>query len=126
MSYKHDYGTVVHAMTATAIGAAKALNKSSGYGISGFQAGAVMWEFIKRWGMVDEGPLRLVSYREMLYPQHCNKFEKLISKDTWDWLQEEARTNLAVHGGSADSVTEHWQKIADGEVPFGYEVEEDY
>ena len=72
--YEHDYGTVCHAMAAVAVQAAKAFNDSEQGGITGFQAGAVMWEFIKRF-MHLEGPMRLVQYNDMLYPQY---FEKLL------------------------------------------------
>lgn len=47
--YTHDYGTICHALTACAIGAAYAGDKSKQGGITGFQAGCIMWDFIRHW-----------------------------------------------------------------------------
>lgn len=47
--YNHDYGTVCHALAAGAVATAWAMNAHDNGGITGFQAGAVMWEFIKGW-----------------------------------------------------------------------------
>ena len=47
--YGHDYGTICHAIAAGAIGAAYALERSPQGGITGFQAGCIMWCFIRHW-----------------------------------------------------------------------------
>ena len=47
--YGHDYGTICHAMAAGALATMRAMDKTPQGGITGFQAGAIMWEFIKRW-----------------------------------------------------------------------------
>src|SRR5699024_9417415 len=46
--YIHDYGTVCHAMAAVGLAAMFAFNNSEGArgGITGFQAGHVMWQVI--------------------------------------------------------------------------------
>lgn len=46
--YVHDYGTVCHAMAAVGLAAMFAFNNSNGAsgGITGFQAGFVMWNII--------------------------------------------------------------------------------
>ena len=49
MEHDHDYGTVCHAIALSAVATAWAANKTAQGGITGFQAGAVMWEFIKNW-----------------------------------------------------------------------------
>ncbi len=90
--YHHDYGTICHALAASAIAAARAANKTDVGGISGFQAGCVMWEFIKNWMSLD-GPLRLIKYEEMLYPQYAHKFEKFITPEIMKLLQEKAKEN---------------------------------
>jgi hypothetical protein len=87
--YTHDYGTICHAVTAAAIGAAKAMDRTEQGGITGFQAGAIMWEFIKKW-MLKEPPLRLLEMREMCYPQYEDRFNE-ISEDTWKLIQERAQ-----------------------------------
>jgi len=123
--YEHDYGTICHALAAAAVGACWAMNSSPAGGITGFQAGAVMWEFIKRWMRHDKEPMRLVNYSDLLYPQYAYKFAPTISPDVWQWTQEQARELLAednkhTHG----DVLAHWHSIADGKVPFGLSVAE--
>jgi len=127
--YNHDYGTICHALTASALAAINAMNRTSQGGITGFQAGAVMWRFIREWGMdLKDKPLRLVNYSNMLYPQYDYHFEKTINSNTWKWLQAEAKKNLdgdnMCHHASPNVIA-HWQSIVDGKVPFGYAVKED-
>lgn len=122
--YRHDYGTVCHAMAAAALGATWAMDHAPGGGITGFQAGAVMWQFIHHW-MGDNGPMRLVKFDEMLYPQHAARFDKVISKNTFKYLQEEAAKKLVQPDPQTHpAVLAHWQSIANGVVPFGYKIEE--
>ena len=119
--YEHDYGTICHAIAASAIATAWAMNHGPQGGITGFQAGAIMWEFIKHWGHL-EGPARLQDFEKMLYPQYEEHFNS-IDKDTFEYLQKKAAENLAEEKGS-DSIREHWQSIVDGKVPFGYVISE--
>ena len=88
--YDHDYGTLCHAVAAAALAAAHAVNHSPTGGITGFQAEGVMWQFVVKWLYLGGEPLRLVHYREMLYPQYDTKFAKTITSETWRWLQAEA------------------------------------
>lgn len=126
--YKHDYGTICHAVTAAAIGAAWSIDHSPEGGITGFQAGCIMWEFIRKW-MDKQGPLRLVDFDDMLYPQYDHKFQKTIDSDTWEWLQEQAKVRMydceISNSSASKSVRDHWQSIMDGKVPFGYTVKDD-
>jgi len=122
-AYTHDYGTIVHAHAAIAVQAARLMNKQSQGGITGFQAGAVMWEFMRNW-MHLEGPLKLTNFKDMLYPQNEEKFSKTLSKETWEYLQAEAKKLMSQDMKHANlMVAAHWQRIANGEVPFGYSVE---
>jgi len=123
--YEHDYGTICHAITAAAIAAAYAVDKTEQGGITGFQAGAIMWEFIIHWMHYEDQPLSLVKYEEMLYPQYRDRF-RTVSADTWKWLQEKAQENLDNAAGSmvlSSAVVEHWKLIVEGIVPFGYTVQ---
>ena len=121
--YGHDYGTICHAVAAGAVAAAWAVEHSPAGGITGFQAGCVMWEFIRHWqNSGTHKPLRLVDYENMLYPQYDHAFEKTISPDTWKHLQRKARELLADRSSAASSVVNHWRSIADGTPPFGYRV----
>lgn len=119
--YEHDYGTICHACAAAAVAAASSVNHAPCGGITGFQAGAVMWEFMRAWNGV-EAPAWLLKGENLLYPQYEDDFTG-ISKDTWKWLQEEAKKRLGkqdknVHG----RIAEHWALIADGRVPFGLRI----
>lgn len=125
--YGHDYGTICHAIAASAIAAATAVNATPAGGITGFQAGAVFWEFYRHWhAMNPDAPARLLRYENMLYPQYEHAFEKIISAETWKWLQEEAQKNLEKEKEYvSNKVRTHWQSIVNGQVPFGYIVKED-
>jgi hypothetical protein len=93
--YSHDYGTICHALAAGAIATAWAMNKTPTGGITGFQAGAVMWEFIRNWNYSsNKTGLKIVDYDNMLYPQYNYKFNKTISSDTWKSLQKEAAEQI--------------------------------
>ena len=121
-SYEHDYGTACHAIAACAL--ASTWLGSHIEGITGFQAGFVMWDFIRHW--VKEGNkcgMKLVDYDDFLFPQYEDKFGKTISEETWESIQEAAKNNLENDDGFVcGAVRQHWKGIVDGVVPFGYKV----
>lgn len=125
--YEHDYGTICHALAAGAIATMKAMNKTPQGGITGFQAGAIMWEFIKNW-MHFDGPMRLLTYKDMLYPLNEDTY-MTISKDTHEWLIKEAKDRLSLSKEEnefiSQNIRDHWEKIAAGEVPFGYKLKDE-
>lgn len=126
--YVHDYGTVCHAVSACALAAAWAANRSEGArgGITGFQAGFTLFDFIFQWQYPsNKTGLRIINYDDMLYPQYQYKFEKTIGKSTWESLQKEAKTRLEERGRLADRVKAHLESIVNGSVPFGYIVGDD-
>lgn len=126
--YEHDYGTVCHAISACAIAAAWAANRMDGAcgGITGFQSGFVMWDFIRQWEYTgNKTSLRIIDWDNMLYPQYEHKFDKTISKSLWGKIQEQAKENLKNTPNAVESVVEHWQSIVEGKVPFGYKVIDD-
>ena len=128
--YYHDYGTVCHAISACAIAAAYAADNSDNGGITGFQAGCIMWDFIHQWMYSgNKCGMKIVDYDNMLYPQYEYKYEKTISSNTWQSIQKEAKKNLDdYHSGTsiaAQPVLDHWQSIVDGEIPFGYTISDD-
>lgn len=121
--YEHDYGTVCHAIAAISV--AGAWLGAHVEGITGFQAGFVMWDFVREWNHSgNKCGMRLIDYDDMLYPQHGYRFEKTISSSTWKRLQEEAK-QLLDEGRGVETVRAHWQSIVDGKVLFGYIVKED-
>jgi len=126
--YQHDYGTICHACAAAAVGATWAVDhdKFQG-GITGFQAGAIMWEYVKHW-LHKEGPLRLQEMYNLLYPQYERHFNAIHPR-TWEAVQAEARRRVAeVEAGDnkmCESVFKHMKSIAEGNVPFGLKIDED-
>lgn len=122
--YAHDYGTICHALSACALAAAWAANSHPQGGITGFQAGCVMLDFVIQWMYSsNKCGLRLVNYDNMLYPQYSGEFQKKIKKSTWSAVQKRAKELLEERGGANKSVIEHWESIARGNVPFGYIVQ---
>lgn len=122
LNREHDYGTICVAIGACAVAAAKAADRSEHGGITGFQAGAIFWEFVRGWNTFDEGPKRMVQYANMLYPQYAEKFAQTIDPATWKWLQEKAASNLVENPNAHENVIAHWTSIANGVIPFGYSV----
>lgn len=125
--YYHTYSTIVDAIGACCIAAVCAADRSEQGGITGFQAGAVMWYFIRNFMYHgNEVGLRIVDYDDMLFPQYEDKFEKTIPRHIFESLQKVAKEKLEnkVHHAHP-LVVEHWQSIVDGKVPFGYTIEED-
>lgn len=93
--YQHDYGTICHALSAGALATAWAMNRSPGANIAGFQAGFVMWGFIRQWRYPHNCcGLRLLDMDNLLYPQYKDEF-RTISKDTWEKVQKEAAERIA-------------------------------
>ncbi len=89
------YGSVCCAVAASALAAAWAANKQDRGGITGFQAGAVMWEFVRQWNYKSNNVgLRIIDYDNMLYSQYEDDFQKTICKDTFEALQKEAQNRL--------------------------------
>lgn len=122
---RHDYGTVCNACAALAL--AGAWYGAKREGITGFQAGFVMWGFIREW-MYSENKtgLRILNYDNLLYPQYSDRFEKTISKETWKSVQETAASYIENEGSHAHpDVVKHWQSIVDGIVPFGFVIKEE-
>ncbi|MDO5540568.1 MAG: hypothetical protein Q4F83_10950 [Eubacteriales bacterium] len=93
--YQHDYGTICHALSAGAVATAWAMDKTPCAGITGFQAGFVMWGFIQHWQYPHNCcGLRLLDMDNLLYPQYEDKFHT-ISRDTWEKVQKEAAERIA-------------------------------
>ena len=119
-NYNHGYEEAPRAIAQAALATAWYL--SSEFGITGFQAGFVMWDFILDWQYIDNKcGLRMIDYDYMLYPQYEYKFKKTLSTETFELLQKEAKKLLEEHVGNP-LVIEHWQSIVDGKVPFGYKI----
>ena len=130
-NYDLGYGETPRAVAQAAVAVAQYF--ASEFGITGFQACCVMWDFIRDWEFRDNKTgLRIVDYDKMLYPQNRDSFaKKTIPNHTWEALQKAAKENLEnttvekVGYDPTPAVAAHWKSIVDGKVPFGYEVSGD-
>lgn len=121
---QHDYGTVCHAVGAIAL--AGAWLGANIQGITGFQAGFILWDFIKQWNYSDNKcGLRIINYDNMLYPQYKNEFDKTITKERFKLIQKEASKLLRTHRTAHSDVIKHLKSIVDGNLPFGYIIKEE-
>ena len=123
-NYNCGYGEAPRAIAQATLAVAWYL--ANEFGITGFQASFVMWDFIKDWLFSsNECGMRLVNYDNMLYPQYEGEFQKTIAPDTFDALQNKAKRLIETDGDHAHpAVIEHWKSIAAGNIPFGYVVKE--
>lgn len=121
-----DYGGAPRSMAQACLAVAWYL--ADKFGITGFQAGCVMWDFILGWTYTsNQTSLKIVDYDNMLYPQYWDKFEKTIAPETWASIQTAAKKNLEEDRGYTvhPNVLAHWESIVAGKVPFGYVVKDD-
>ena len=126
--YEHDYGTICHAIAAGSIATAYAMNKDEKQGgITGFQAGAIMWKFIQQWNYpVNKTGLRIIDYDNLLYPQYADKFQNILTPNQAEIIKNEAAVLLRENREYAHpDVLRHWERLAQGELPFGFIVRED-
>lgn len=114
--YRHDYGTICHAIGAASYAMAEAMNASPSGHITNFQAGAVQWMWLRHWNQWESEPRRLVEYNDVLYPQYDERFST-ISDETADWLMKRAAANLAHLPRAHPNVVARWREIAAGRFP---------
>lgn len=122
-----DYGVAPRSIAQACLAVGNYL--AGEFGITGFQAGFVMWDFIRYWNHEDNKcGMKLVDYDKMLYPQYDGYFDKTIAKDTFDSLQKVAKEELSKYkdiDSTNDRYIKHLKSIVDGNVPFGYTIKED-
>ena len=120
--YTHDYGTVVRATTAVMMASFSVVDKSPQGGITSFQAGFIAWDMIKEF-MGIQGAAKILDYDNLLYPQYSEKFEKTLTKELWEQIQQKAKGKLSENNEHTNSrVISHWQSIVNGVLPFGFVI----
>lgn len=119
----YDYGVAPRSIAQAALATSWYL--SNEFGITGFQAGFVMWDFIRDWNFSNNKcGLKIIDYDDMLYPQYDYEFEKTISRETFKELQKQAEENLINEKYVHPNVVYHWLSIVGGKVPFGYKIKD--
>ena len=122
-NYNTDYGVAPRAIAQASLAVAWRL--ADVFGITGFQAGFTMWDFIHDWSYPNNKTgIKIVDYDDMLYPQYAYRFERTIPTWVWEDMQKEARECLNDKRSAHPDVRAHWQSIVDGVVPFGYTIGE--
>lgn len=125
-----DYGTAVYAQCAAMLAAQHVINQGEQGGITGFQAGFIGWEMVKKFMSVGDCGLSIIDWEDMLYPQSDEMFEKAISRKIFEGLQEKAKERLAKADEDESinrhplhpEVRKHMESIVNGVVPFGYVI----
>lgn len=123
--YNIGYGDAPRAIAQAALATAWYL--SGRFGITGFQAGATLGDFIEDWSGIGNitNCVKLVDYDNLLYPQYEHRMtDKSISSDVWRKVQKAAKDFLSEFSESKTfvhpDVVNHWRSIVDGKVPFGF------
>ena len=118
-----DYGTVVDCIAACAIAGAAAGDNHKNGGITGFQAGYVMWQFIRNYIYeYNKCGLRMIDWDKMLYHQDESLFDKVIPQNVFERLQKQAKEEIQIEWLSEEQ-KQHLQSIIDGIPPFGYTLQ---
>lgn len=126
VEYNHDYGTIVYGMVGAMKAAFRVVDKSPSGGITGFQAGFLGWALFREYSSVGDGPLKIVKYENMLFPQYEKSFtDRVIDKSTFEWLQNRAKENMSKYPDAHELVKAHQTNIINGIVPFGFKLVED-
>lgn len=126
----HSMESIIHAAAAAAVAGAAAVllaphNRKLGAYESIQAHNLLAWKFIEEFGGFDDGPKRMLQYRQMLYPRTRERFEKKIDRATSNWLIDQAKEVLASGRELHPSVRMHLEGVAAGVPPFGYEVVDD-
>lgn len=120
--YRHDYGTICHAIGAAGLAMSQAVQRSPEGHITGFQAGAVGWLWLRHWHQWGDEPRRLVDYSHLLYPQYDRRFAA-IDAGTATWLRDRAAALLEGSPQAHPDVRARWADIAAGRFPAFITVE---
>ena len=123
-NFNYDYG--VAPRTIGEICARLANYLSNEMGLTGFQAGFVMWTFIESYMYPNNKcGMKILDYDDMLYPQYEDKFKgSIIPKYTWGNIQKQAKEKIEKDSNFASpSVIRHWESISNGNVPFNCIIE---
>jgi hypothetical protein len=120
-NHKHDYGTIVYACSAAMKAAFHTFNACPQGGITGFQAGCLMWEMVKEFGSFSEGPLRIQDFDNLRFPQYDERWTVTISPESAKVLRERA----AKVSGAHPNVQQRNDEIAAGRFPSFVTVKEE-
>lgn len=128
MNKGHTYESICETMVSGMMAAFSAMNNDDhNGGITGFQASWIGLKVMQKINYPsNKVGLRVLDFDKLLFPQYQDHFDKTISKETWEALQQQAKENLVERDNYVSgTVKAHWQSIVDGVVPFGFTIKED-
>ena len=71
-----------------------AIDNSPTGGITGFQAGFIMWQIVRQWNYQgNKTGLKILDYDNLLYPQYEDAFTS-ISSENWELVKKEAQNRI--------------------------------
>ena len=79
----------------------------------------------RRLNDMGDGFTSVTNYDDMLDPSNRHLFEKTISREAFEDLQEKAQELLDTVEKVHPAMRRHWELIVQGRVPFGYSVAEE-
>lgn len=127
LANEYDYGGIVHACFYAALAGYYVIEHSPQGGITWFQAGCLMWLFVRQFGSFPDGPLQVRDWTKLLYPQYDDMFDRTVPKDVWERLQTLAREKLSEGAEeripACDDVVNRWRSVAAGVIPAGLRLE---
>lgn len=122
--YSHDYGTICHAVAAAGIAAMRAVDNSPTGGITGFQAGCIMWQVIREWNFQNNKTgLKILDYDNLLYPQYKDSFVSISSK-IWESVKKEAQNKINKNNDAVEKWKAAHAKWVDDMEKFKVDVVE--
>lgn len=118
--YSHDEITLPHAATAGCLATIAAVHAHPEGGLTNGQNQLILGFFIRRWARI-EGPAKIMSWAGLLNP--ANEEQMLgVPKDVALWLQKLAQQALDEIKYQGQFQKDHLEKMAKGELPWGYRV----
>jgi hypothetical protein len=118
--YSHDQQTVIHAMVAGCMGTISAMNAHPEGDISPAQAQNLLGLFIRKWAKI-EGPAKIMSWAGFLHPGNESQVVE-VPRGIAEWLSQTAQKAIADGKYQDEAHKAHLEKIAAGEMPWGYRV----
>ena len=122
-----SYGGVVSAMGQALLAVAFFFARE--FGITGFQASCLMWEFLREWSFPNnKSGLRIIDLDLLLFPQYDDRYKKfLIDSAQKRVLIQAAKDKMAdcTKYDCSPAVWQRWKDMSKGKFPSFVTIEED-
>lgn len=119
--YSHDAKTIVHAVTAGSLATIAAMNSHPEGDLGPTQTSGLLGLFIRKWARI-EGPAKIMSWAGLLDPRN-EPHVMVVPKDVVAFLSDMATKGLALGKFNDAEHKEHLEKLAKGEMPWGFRAQ---